>query len=231
MIEEDDDMTYQKLMTEPMPTYTKGEEVFNLVTHIIGGGFGLLVLIFSIVIAFMQKIDFYQFFALSVFSITCIVLYTISSIYHGLKPHRTSKRVMRIIDHCTIYLLIAGTYTPVCMLGLRGTIWCPIILAIEWLMAIGGIVMNAIDLNNKIVKIISMIFYILGGWIVVFFPPAIKLLPFNAFLFILIGGVVYTIGSVLYGIGAKKKWYHSIFHIFCLGGTFIQFVGLLFLVF
>ena len=224
-------MTYQKLMTEPMPKYSNGEETFNLVTHIIGGGFGIGVLIFSIVIAFLEKITFYEFFALSVFSITCIVLYTISSIYHGLNPNRTSKRVMRIIDHCTIYLLIAGTYTPVCMLGLRGTMWCYLILSLEWIMAIGGVIMNAIDLNKKSIKIISMCFYIIGGWIIVFFPAAVKLLPFNAFLFILLGGIVYTIGSILYGIGAKKKWYHSVFHIFCLGGTFVQFVGLLFLVF
>ena len=224
-------MTYQKLMTEPMPKYSNGEEVFNLVTHIIGAGFGLLFLILSVILGFMERINFYGFFALSIFSITCIVLYTISSIYHGLKPHRTSKRVLRIIDHCTIYLLIAGTYTPVCLLGLQGTIWCYIILGLEWLMAIGGIIMNAIDLNNMIVKIMSMVFYIVGGWIVIFFPPALKLLPFKAFLFILIGGVIYTIGSVLYGIGAKKKWYHSIFHIFCLGGTIVQSIGLLFLVF
>ena len=224
-------MTYQRLMTDAMPKYTRGEETFNLVTHIIGGAFGFLVLILSIVIAFLEKIDFYTFFALAIFSINCIVLYTISSVYHGLKPHRTSKRVLRIIDHCTIYLLIAGTYTPVCMLGLKGSIWCYLILGIEWALAVAGIIMNAIDLNNKVVKVLSMFFYLIGGWIVVFFPPALKLLPFKAFLFILIGGIIYTIGSVLYGIGAKKKWYHSVFHLFCLGGTIVQFVGLLFLVF
>lgn len=224
-------MTYQKLMTEPMPKYSNGEEIFNLVTHIIGAGFGLIVVVFSIILGFLKKIDFYAFFALSVFSVNCIVLYTVSSIYHGLKPHRTSKRVLRILDHCTIYLLIAGTYTPVCMLGLQGTFWCYIILGIEWLLAIGGIIMNALALNKLAIKILSMIFYIIGGWIVVFFPPAMALLPFKAFLFILIGGIIYTIGSILYGIGAKKKWYHSIFHIFCLLGTIVQFFGLLFLVF
>ena len=223
-------MNYQKFLNEPMPKYSRGEEIFNYVSHIVGGGIGILIWIITLIMGFMGKIFFREFFAVNLFSISCIFVYVISSLYHALKPHRISKRIMRIIDHCDIYFLIAGTYTPVCLIALWGTKWCLIILIIEWVMAIGGIIMNAIDLNNKIVKIFSMIFYIVGGWIIIFFPQAINVMDFTVFILILAGGISYTIGSILYGIGAKKKWFHSIFHLFCLLGTILQAIAILLMI-
>ena len=102
-------MTYQKLISEPLPKYSRGEEIFNLTTHIVGASFGIVVFILSLVLGFLETMTFKAFFALNLFSLTCIILYTISSVYHGLSPKRVSKRILRILDHCTIYLLIAGT--------------------------------------------------------------------------------------------------------------------------
>ena len=220
-------MTYKKFIEEPMPSYSRGEEIFNYVTHIIGIVIAVVLFIFSIVLGFLERINFREFFSLMILSFGCFSVYAISTAYHGLHSHRISKRIFRIIDHCDIYLLVAGTYTPVCLIGLYPSIWCWIILGIEWSMAIFGIIINALNMNALWVKILSMIFYIVGGWIVIFFPPAIKLIPTLAFIFILAGGISYTFGSILYGIGSKKKWFHSIFHIFCLIGTILQIIGII----
>ena len=223
-------MNYDKFITDPMPKYSKGEEIFNFVTHLIGAVIATLILIYVIIKGFKNEISFKEYFSASIFAVSAIIVYLVSTLYHALHPTFITKRLLRIIDHCDIYLLIAGTYMPVCLIALNGTIWCYIILSLEWLMAIGGIIMNAIDLNNKAIKIISMIFYIVGGWIVVFFPPAIKYINKDVFLFILFGGISYTVGSILYGIGSKRKWFHSIFHLFCLLGTILQGIGIILLI-
>ena len=222
-------MSKEKLIKSPLPTYSKGEEIFNYVTHIVGAAMGIIMLFFSIVYFIINKINFGVFLSLIIFNLSCIILYTMSSLYHALSPKILAKKIFRIIDHCTIYILIAGTYTPLCVICLSQTNWMIIILLIEWSIALVGVLINAIDLNNIIVKIISMIFYIISGWLIIFFPDALHLINTNTFIFILLGGIVYTIGSILYGVGSKKKWFHSIFHICCLLGTLLQTIGILLL--
>lgn len=220
-------MTYQKLITEPMPKYSLGEEIFNYVSHIVGGAIGIFIVVFCSIYGGINHIGGLNILSLIVFGVTTICLYTMSSLYHGLKPNSLSKRIFRIFDHCTIYLLIAGTYTPICVIGLKNTSYCYIILLIEWLGAAIGVTLNALDMNNKYVKIISMILYIILGWGIIAIPGAVKLLSNYQFLMILLGGIGYTIGVIFFSLGSKKKWFHSIFHIFCCIGTILQMFGIL----
>ena len=219
-------MNQDKFKKLYMPKYSRGEDIFNYVSHIVAASLGIISLIMGIIFFIKGKINLYGLISMIIFSITCVTVYTISSVYHGLHYYLTSRKVFRIIDHCAIYLLVAGTYTPICVIGLHESVWQIIILIIEWSFAVIGILMNAIDLENKLVKILSMILYIIGGWLIIIFPAAINLISFTSFLFILLGGIAYTLGAILYGIGSKKKWFHSIFHIFCLFGTLLQIIGI-----
>ena len=223
-------MSKEKLINLKMPYYSKGEEIFSLTTHIVGGGIGVLILLFSIILATLNQRNNIEIFSLIIYGISAIALYSVSSVYHGLHPHLVSKKVMRIIDHCTIYFLIAGTYTPICVMTMKDTSCLPIILSIEWIGAFVGMLLNAIDLSSKKVQAISMAMYIIMGWAIVLVPGAVKCLAFDEFIFILSGGIAYTVGSILYGIGHKKKWFHPIFHIFVDLGTIIQFIGVLLII-
>ena len=221
-------MTYQKFITDPMPEYSKGEEIFNYVSHIAGGAIGIFLVIFSsIYFGVKEEIKTIHFMGMLIFSISIIALYTISTLYHALKKDSISKRVFRILDHCTIYILIAGTYTPICLIALKGSIYCLILLLIEWIGAVIGILLKVTDMNNKFIKIISTALYVIMGWGIIVFPAAIKLMSIYQFIMILSGGIFYTIGIFFFITGKNKKWYHSIFHIFCCIGTIVQMLGII----
>ena len=221
-------MTYEKLVNEPMPDYTKGEEIFNMVTHIVGGALGVIILISTVIIGAIKNISPWAIVGLIIYGLSVISLYTVSSIYHGLHAS-VGKRVFRILDHCTIYFLIAGTYTPICLLTMGNCWQMYTILAIEWIGAALGITLNAIDMNNKIVSVVSMCLYILLGWSLVFVPHAIGFLTPVEFGFILAGGILYMIGVCFFGI--KKRYAHSIWHIFCVLASISQYIGVLYILF
>lgn len=220
-------MTYQKFISDPMPEYTKGEEIFNYVSHIIGGSIGIFLIIFSSILFGVSDIKLSSYLGMMIFAVSIILLYTISTLYHALKKGSIAKRVFRILDHCTIYLLIAGTYTPICLIAMEGSIYCTILLVLEWVCAVLGILLKVIDMNNKIIKIISTSFYVIMGWGLIAFPTAIKLLSVYQFIMILSGGVAYTVGIFFFIGGKNNKWYHSIFHIFCCIGTIVQMLGVI----
>ena len=160
-----------------------------------------------------------------------ILLYTMSSIYHGLNPKRTSKKVFQVLDHCTIYLLIAGSYTPFALCNIReydtATGW--IIFGVIWAMAILGITLNAIDIKKY--KVFSMICYLVMGWCIIFKVNILpEILGIPGFILLLAGGITYSIGAILYGVGRKHKYIHSIFHLFILLGSILQFFCILFYV-
>ena len=216
-------MKRTKLKDRVLPTYTKGEEIFNMTSHIVGGALGVVALVLCIVFAAIHH-NPYGVVASAIYGVTMIVLYTMSSIYHGLSPKRKAKKVFQVLDHCSIFMLIAGTYTPFALCTLReyntATGWW--IFGIIWAIAILGIVLNAIDLKQF--KVFSMICYLVMGWcIIVKINVIIKTLGWTGFTLLFLGGVVYTIGAILYGVGKKKKYMHSVFHIFCLFGTFFHF--------
>lgn len=208
--------------------YSKGEEIFNGVSHIVGGGVGVLFLIFSCIYGglFLKPLEI---IALIIYSISMILLYTMSSLYHMIK-HPVAKKVFRIFDHCSIFVLIAGTYTPYILLSIT-TIEGYIVLGVVWFLAILGITFNGINMNWKAVKILSYIAYIVMGWCIVFIFQDLVTHVNNISIWLLfIGGVIYTIGFIFYGIGKKKKWFHSIWHLFVLGGTIAHFISVIFLI-
>ena len=206
--------------------YTKGEEIFNAVSHIVGGAIGVAIWVTLAVFAYP---DGAAVAAVSVFGASILVLYTMSALYHFL-PNGSGKAVFRIFDHCTIFLLIAGTYTPFCVIALGGTAVGLAILIAEWTMAVLGIVGNAIAMNNKIIKGISMAFYCLMGWmILIAFVPLTAALSAASFWLLLAGGIAYTAGIAFYAFGKKVRYFHSIWHLFDLAGTILQFASILLL--
>ncbi len=207
-----------------VPLYTKGEEIFNAVSHIVGGSLGLIALIVLLCYAVP---DVAAALSVSVFGISVIVLYTMSALYHFL-PNGAGKRVFRIFDHCTIFLLIAGTYTPFCVIALGGTYYGLIILIAEWVCAVLGITGNAIAMGNKWIKGLSMALYVIMGWmILIAFIPLLENISLACFILLLAGGLAYTVGIAFYAFGKKVKYFHSVWHLFDIAGTALQFVSIL----
>ena len=220
-------MTRTKLKDRILPTYTKGEEIFNMTSHIVGGAFGIVALVLCIVFSAIHH-NGYAVVSSVIYGITMILLYTMSSIYHGLKPERKAKKVFQVLDHCSIFLLIAGSYTPFCLVTFReyNTALGGTIFGIIWAMAILGIVLNSIDIKKY--KVFSMISYLGMGWCVIFTVNLLpKLLGIPGLALLVAGGVAYTIGAIVYGFGKKKKYMHSIFHLFILLGSILQFFCIL----
>ena len=211
-----------KLDDRVLPVYTKGEEIFNMVSHIVGASIGLAVLTLCVIFAAIHH-NGYGIASGIVYGVSLILLYTMSSIYHGLRADSKAKKVFQIIDHCSIFLLIAGTYTPFTLCTLReyNTALGWTIFGIVWGLAILGIVLNSIDIKKY--KVFSMICYLVMGWCIIFRINVVyERLGLIGFLLLLLGGVAYTIGAILYGVGKKRKWMHSIFHIACIIGTVLQ---------
>ena len=212
-----------------LPNYTRGEEIANMTTHIVGGGFGILLLFVTVIVSAFHH-NVWGIIGSFIYGFSMIALYTVSSVYHGLKPC-FAKKVMQVIDHCTIYLLIVGTYTPILLSAMRPVypVLSWIVLGAEWLLAGVAATFTAID-HNKFKKL-SMVFYILMGWfIVICFKQTVEVLTVSGMLWILFGGISYTIGAVLYGIGHKKPIYHTVFHVFVVIGTLLQAIGIIFYV-
>ena len=216
-----------KLENIKIPNYTHGEEVFNTVTHIVGGGFGIIALIASVALS-ITKNDPWAIASCCIYGISMILVYTISSIYHGLKPS-SAKKVLRILDHCTIYLLIAGTYTPIVLCAIRqvSPIWAWTIFGIVWGCAAVGLSLTAIDMKRF--NALSMVCYLGMGWcIVIAGKTAMQAISFDGLMWLLAGGIAYTLGAVLYGLGKKIRYMHSIFHLFVVAGSVLQFICILF---
>ncbi len=216
-----------KLAERTLPVYTKGEEIFNMVSHILGGALGIVAIVLCAIFGAINK-NVYGIISGTVFGVALVVLYTMSSIYHGLNPKCKAKKVFQIIDHCSIFLLIAGTYTPFTLCTLReyNTALGWSMFGIVWGLAILGIVFNSIDLSKY--KIFSMICYLVMGWCIIFRINVIhNVLGLTASLLLLLGGISYTIGAIIYGLGKKYKWMHSIFHITCIIGSLLHFLCIL----
>ena len=220
-------MKRTKLRDRLLPDYTKGEEIMNMVTHTVGGGIGILGLVFCVLKAALKG-NAAGVVAAAIYGAALVALYTMSSVYHGLRPG-TGKRVMQVLDHCTIYFLIAGTYTPIALCAIAPAY--PLLgwglLALEWGLGALAVTLTAIDLKKY--NAFSMVCYICMGWAVLpFLSQARQVLTDAGFLWLLLGGISYTVGAVLYGIGSKKRWFHSVFHIFVVLGSVLQLISVLF---
>ena len=219
-------MKRTKLCDRVLPTYTKGEELFHTISHGAGAVFGLIALITCLLLT-AGKGNPWGVVSASIYGVSLILLYTMSSLYHGIR-HETAKKVFQVIDHCTIYLLIAGTYTPVmlCSVRLVSKGWAFTILAMVWSFAIIAAIFTAIDLKRF--SVFSMICYISMGWCVIFaIKPTIEAVKLNGLLWLLAGGIAYTVGAVLYGLGKKHRYMHSIFHVFVLAGSIFQYIAII----
>lgn len=223
-------MKRTRLSARMLPTYSSAEETMNMVTHIVGGGIGIFALIGCLIKAILNG-GAVAVISAVIYGFCMILLYSVSSIYHGMKPC-TGKKVMQILDHCAIYLLIAGTYTPITLiaiapaypaLGYGLTIF-------QWIVAALAVTLTAIDLKKY--NVFSMICYICTGWAILpFMAQTREVLTAPGFLFLLYGGIAYTLGAILYGIGSRCKWFHSIFHVFVVLGSILQLICIYFYVF
>lgn len=216
-----------KLADRILPNYTKGEEIMNMVTHIAGGALAIAVLVLCVIRSALNK-NIPGVVGSSIYGGTMIALYAVSSVYHGLRPGM-SKKVMQVIDHCTIYFLICGTYTPILLSAFLPVypMLCWGLLGAEWALAITAATLTAIDLKKY--ALLSMICYIGMGWGIIFFlEQAMAVMTMPGFVLLLTGGIVYTIGAVLYGIGVKRHWIHAVFHIFVVLGSIFQFLAIFF---
>lgn len=215
-----------KLADRQLPNYSRGEEIMNMTTHIVGGALGAVALILCVVRSVVNS-NAYGLVTSIIYGFSLITLYTMSSVYHGMRPC-TAKKVMQVIDHCTIYLLISGSYTVVVLSAIRPVYpelgWGLFIF--EWAMTALAVTLTAIDLKKY--NVFSMVCYIGMGWAVLpFWRQTLQVLTMPGFLLLLLGGIAYTIGSILYGLGKKRKWMHSVFHIFVVLGSFLQFLSVL----
>lgn len=218
-----------KLRDRLLPDYTKGEEIMNMVTHIVGGALAVIILVLCSARAFMQG-NGWDITGATIYGISMVWLYAMSSIYHGMRAG-IGKKVLQILDHCTIYFLIAGTYTPILLSG-----FCPVypgiawgLLLFQWGLTAVAVTLTAIDLKRY--NAFSMVCYICMGWAILpFIKQSMHVLTAPGFYWLLSGGIAYTIGAVLYGIGSKKRWFHSIFHIFVVLGSLLQFISIFFFV-
>ena len=217
-------MTRTKLKDRVLPDYTRGEELMNTLTHAAGAVLGVAALVLCILQAAAHR-NIWGIVGASVYGASMVLLYCVSSVYHGMKPGM-GKKVMQVIDHCTIYFLIAGTYTPVLLSALRpvypAVAWG--LFGFVWTLVVLAVVLTAIDLKKY--NVFSMICYVGIGWAVLpFLKQAMAVLTVPGFLLLLFGGIAYTVGAVLYGIGGKKRWLHSVFHIFVVLGSGLQFLS------
>ncbi|MCL1844201.1 MAG: hemolysin III family protein [Defluviitaleaceae bacterium] len=205
--------------------YTRNEERFNMITHIVGGGLGLVALLFCVIIAaFNQNVS--GIVSGMVYGFTVILLFTMSSIYHGLDIG-LPKKIFRVLDHCTIYLLIAGTYTPIVLTEFRRVYpvdaW--VMFGVIWGLAILGITLTAID--RKKFMPFALTCYLGMGWMAIFrINRLVEVLGAPFFILILVGGGLYTLGVIFYAVGKKKKYMHSIFHLFVNAASILHSVAI-----
>ena len=212
------------LAERQLPDYTRGEELCNMITHIIGGALGILACVLCPIIGARHHSAF-SVVSGSIYAFSMLALYAISSVYHGLSPHVRGKKVLQVIDHCMIYFLIAGSYMPVTLCKIRPVSpgWGWTLFGVVWALAALATTLTAIDLKKY--ALFSMICYILMGWcVLVRIGLVSRLLGPAGFTLLLGGGIAYTAGAVLYGVGKKHRYMHSAFHVFTVIGSLLQFL-------
>lgn len=216
----------QAMLSKPIPNYSKGEEIFNWVSHLVGVLIGLSSLIYFVSLNIINSYPPVVMVSLFIYSFSLMILYSVSTTYHLLNPKSPWKRLFRLIDHNTIYILIAGTYAPICAIVFPNNLGI-IMMLIQCVCLLIGSILNFINLNNKFIKVITVVLYVIMGWLIVFCYPAITMMPFEAMMYILFGGIAYTLGVIFYAAGKKKKWMHSVFHLFVIIGSIIQLIGVI----
>ena len=200
-----------------------GEEIANSIVHGIGAALSIAAIVLLVVFASKYG-DVWRIVSFSIYGSTLFLLYLVSTLYHSFTNGRV-KSFFRILDHSTIYLLIAGTYTPVTLVSMRGP-WGWTLFGLIWAMAIGGIIAKIFLIAKY--KFVSVLFYLAMGWLVLIaFKPMLQMVPKGLVIWLFIGGVCYTFGLIFYA-SKKVPYFHFIWHLFVLGGSISHFFGMLF---
>ena len=214
-----------KIDDRKLPDYTRGEDIANMTTHIVGGAFGIIVLVLCTVYPLLHH-NYWAFAGGLIYGIMMIFLYTMSSVYHGLKPTR-AKKVMQVLDHCTIFALILGTYAPILLTGVRETSTVMFIILTSLVVAGCSVctVFTAIDFKKY--AIVSMTGYFAIGWAALLaFKPLYDAYGVEFLLWLVAGGLAYTLGIIFFAKGVHKRYFHTIFHFFILAGSALHFIGI-----
>ena len=208
-----------------MSHYSPTEEKANIISHAIGLAFSIVALVLLVVRASLYG-DVWHIVSVAIFGVSLISLYAASTFYHSAKDPRVRSR-LRIFDHATIYVLIAGTYTPFTLVTLNGPVgWT--IFAASWAMAVTGITLKLFFTGRF--NVLSTLMYVFMGWIIVFaISPLIENLSSEGLFWLIAGGIAYTTGAILYSI-KKIPFNHAIFHLFVLLGSFCHFMSVYFYV-
>lgn len=219
----------KKLSRKEFFPFSKGEEIFNAVSHIVGASFALVALVLLII----KTAGLYgavEMLSVIIYGISMLVLFTMSAIYHFLRKNR-AKKVFRIFDQCSIFLLIAGSYTPFCLITFKQDSIGYIMFGVVWLVSILGITLNAINMRHMAVKVFSQIAYIVLGWCVILaISPLIEALATMGVVWLVIGGVLYTAGVAFFAFGRKVPYFHPVWHIFVFLGAVAHFISVYFYV-
>lgn len=200
-------------------------ERFNSISHLVGAVAAAAGLVALVMLAARQG-DPWRIVSFSVYGTTLLLLYTISTLYHSLRGR--AKTIFRMLDHNSIYLLIAGTYTPFTLVTIRG-VWGWTLFGIIWGLAAIGIVLDSLPKKGS--RIIPIIIYLVMGWLcVIAIEPLLEVLPMSGFYWLLAGGIFYTVGVVFYALDSKVRHFHGIWHLFVLAGSISHYVTIFFYV-
>lgn len=195
-------------------------EQLNSLSHMIGAVAALVGLVLLVVFASLQG-DAWKIVSFSIYGVCLFLLYIFSTLYHGLQ-HGRAKQIFQKLDHVAIYLLIAGSYTPFTLVSIRGG-WGWSIFGVVWGLAIVGIVVDCIDTKGK--RIIPMVLYLSMGWIsLIAIKPLLDALSFAGFMWLLAGGLFYTLGIAFYALDHKNHYFHAVWHLFVLAGSVTHYV-------
>lgn len=215
-------MTGKEQKTLKLPKYTLGEELFSSISHGLGAGLSIAGCVVAIVFAALYG-DAWCVVSACIYGAALIITYTTSTLYHAL-TNPTAKKVFRILDHSMIFLLIAGTYTPMTLVVLHGPLgW--VLFGVVWAAAVLGIVLNAVGLERF--KKFSMIAYIASGWVAILaIVPLFRTMPSAGFWLLIGGGLAYTVGIIFYGM-KKVKYMHAVWHLFVIAGSTLHYFMIL----
>ena len=210
-------MSERKEKEISIPSYSLGEELFNAISH----GFGALLSVAALVLMLIRARNALEVTTAAIFGTSMIFLYTISCVYHALSPGLRGKKVLRVLDHCSVFLLVFGTYIPASLLGVSGVRgW--LLFGLVAFFTVLGIVFTVLDLERY--QLAAVICQLLSGWSILMGVSNLRAaVGLQGLIWMIAGGAMYTIGAILYGIGKNRKYCHSVFHVFCLLGTFCHF--------
>lgn len=196
-------------------------EKFNAWTHLVGAILATIGAVWMLVVATMTE-DIWKIISVAVYGVALVMLYSASTVYHSVRGR--AKVIMQKVDHFSIYLLIAGSYTPFCLVTLHGT-WGWTLFGIVWALAIIGILQEIKPRSEA--RVMSIVIYAVMGWIVlVAVKPLLAALGMAGFVWLALGGVFYTVGIIFFAFDTKVRHFHGVWHLFVIAGSLLHFVAI-----